>query len=311
MSSECESSACGTLGPPSSPTTGPDETGAINVTDSYIYATLRYDPKLVRSAQNAKASFNHLGPFYLLEHQWTRMQVADWCSSFYRTKPSSNAHNSPAAFYNSLVEAVKDWYQAHPAERPEFLRLRVRSYLSGRFEIDPGLAVVEHSRTYLFPSSFGRPDAVPPTEWTVVVDVQPTEVCESTMYKTSNRAPYARPRVSASIPDLQTPKEVLLFNPEGAILDGSQSTPYFYRNGRWVVPSSSSGGQQGVTRRWALENGLAVEGTVSRGSLRAGEIVWLSNGVWGFYYAQFVEDGASAVEATAEECRRVEALMRS
>jgi len=77
--------------------------------------------------------------------------------------------------------------------------------------------------------------------------------------------------------------EVLLFNPEGNITEGSVLTPYFYREGRWITPRvEEAGGQRGTSRRWALERGLCVEGLVEKRSVRVGERVWVSNGVRGF-----------------------------
>lgn len=45
----------------------------------------------------------------------------------------------------------------------------------------------------------------------------------------------------------------------------------------------------GTTRRWALERGLCVEGRVDRGSVRWGEVVWLSNGVRGWGWGRVEE----------------------
>ncbi len=40
----------------------------------------------------------------------------------------------------------------------------------------------------------------------------------------------------------------------------------------------------GTTRRWALETGLCSEMAILRSDVKAGEVVWLSNGVrgWGW-----------------------------
>ena len=69
--------------------------------------------------------------------------------------------------------------------------------------------------------------------------------------------------------------------------EGTYTTVYFRRDdgeGKeiWVTPRWQAGGNQGTTRRWALENGLAKEEIVMRESVKKGEVVWLSNGVRGF-----------------------------
>ena len=78
--------------------------------------------------------------------------------------------------------------------------------------------------------------------------------------------------------------EILLYNPTSEITEGTLTTPYFFRAGTWLTPSARSGGNQGTTRRWALEKGLCVEGVVRREDVMVGEVVWLSNGVrgWGW-----------------------------
>jgi hypothetical protein len=124
----------------------------------------------------------------------------------------------------------------------------------------------------------------------------------------------ARQRAHINLPDK---KEVLLVNEDdGSIMEGSMTTPYFWRDGRWVTPpvsqryspKSGSGGQDGTSRRWALERleplprhqerdeltvrcrGVAVESVVTVTSLVDGEECWLSNGVRGFFFGRIKLD---------------------
>ena len=78
--------------------------------------------------------------------------------------------------------------------------------------------------------------------------------------------------------------EVLLHNSLLEISEGSLTTPYFFRDGEWLTPEVRCGGNQGTTRRWALDHKLCKEGIVTKASVRLGEMVWLSNGVrgWGW-----------------------------
>ena len=84
--------------------------------------------------------------------------------------------------------------------------------------------------------------------------------------------------------------EVLVVNERGEVMEGSLTTPYFWREGRWLTPREGCGGNRGTTRRWALERGFAVEGVVRAEDVRVGEVVWLSNGVRGFGWGRV--DGA-------------------
>ncbi|SPQ21000.1 e9cf3065-90ff-48b7-9078-acd988178954 [Thermothielavioides terrestris] len=112
--------------------------------------------------------------------------------------------------------------------------------------------------------------------------------------RTTKRAVYdgARQRAQISLADK---KEVLIVNEaDGTVMEGSTTTPYFWREGRWVTPAvnmedkseKGAGGQNGTSRRWALEKGLAVEGTILASSLVHDEECWLSNGVRGFFFGR-------------------------
>jgi branched-subunit amino acid aminotransferase/4-amino-4-deoxychorismate lyase len=129
------------------------------------------------------------------------------------------------------------------------------------------------------------PALSPDTRYSVVsVDSTPTTPARYTMHKTTFRVPYDVARARAGItkcpPD---EREVLLFNPKREIMEASLCTVYFYRQGRWVVPAQDTGGMISVTKLWALEAGLCVEGPVKLDEIEAGEVVWLSNALRGFF----------------------------
>lgn len=282
----------------------PDE-----VATPYVNATVRYDPLLVHSAENTAASFKRPCPFYLLEHQWTRLQVARWSVLPGGQAKPSDACSTPANFLRGLLAAVHHWQQTHAddVDKSRTLRVRIRSYVGGRIttEIVPTMIKPVNA---LFPKCFYVPQLDETTPWTVRLDNQPTEISETTMYKTSDRTWYGRARAAAGIMTLTATAEVLLYNTDDDILDGSQTTPYFYRNGRWVTPVSTSGGQQGTTRRWALEHGLCVEDVVPKPSMLDGECVWMSNAVQGFFWAKFLSHG---LDANEEAMRQTDAIARS
>ena len=76
--------------------------------------------------------------------------------------------------------------------------------------------------------------------------------------------------------------EVLIINPRGDIMEGCISTPYFWREGKWITPSDDCGGNLGTTRMWALKKGLCETGYITGASVKYDEIVVLSNGGRGF-----------------------------
>ena len=116
--------------------------------------------------------------------------------------------------------------------------------------------------------------------WTIYLSPTAYPITLYTQHKTSYRLLYDQARAQLSGTDLQT--EVLLQNTAGEIMEGTLTTPYFWREGRWVTPASKCGGNRGTTRRWALEQRLCTEGVVRANELMEAEIIWLSNGVRGF-----------------------------
>ncbi|RGP59382.1 aminodeoxychorismate lyase [Fusarium longipes] len=116
---------------------------------------------------------------------------------------------------------------------------------------------------------------------------------EYTHFKTTKRDMYDAARQRAGI-TYADPAEVLVIDQgDGSVMEGTFTTPYFWRNGRWVTPpvaaqfsrDEGSGGQDGTSRRWALERGLVFEQAINAKSLVHGEECWISNGVRGFVAA--------------------------
>ena len=121
----------------------------------------------------------------------------------------------------------------------------------------------------------------------VTIDTQPTLVTLFTQHKTTYRAPYTSARSRAQPPleptHLPTDREVLLFNSQHEIMEASLSSVYFNRGGTWITPSAENGGMQSVTKLYALCKGWCKEGIVRLDEIKAGEVVWLSNAVRGFF----------------------------
>lgn len=198
------------------------------------------------------------------------------------------ASDGPADLLQDLHSAVQQWHATHPSESPESLRINYKVYTDGRTTSDIR-AIPRIPLSHLFPTNLGHPNDRPDeVAWTVSLDCQPTVIGADTMYKTWDRRCYDRARASAKVVTYDERKEVLLYNENGAVMDASITTPYFFRNGRWTTPKTDSGGQQGTTRRWALERGLCKEAIISTKDLQDGEVIWLSNAVRGYFRARFV-----------------------
>ncbi|KAI9887159.1 MAG: hypothetical protein M1823_000986 [Watsoniomyces obsoletus] len=119
--------------------------------------------------------------------------------------------------------------------------------------------------------------------WTAVLDYKRTTPSPFTRFKTLQRKDYNAARTRAKINSFQEPREVLLVGQHGEVMEGSLTSVYFHRGGRWVTPPLTSGGQAGTTRLWALEQGLCVNEVILASDLKEGEECYLSNGVRGFF----------------------------
>ena len=169
-------------------------------------------------------------------------------------------------------------------DHPAAYKIRLTISQTGDVDVQSSQIVVpiNPSPNTLTPNQLCPKSSRPPT-CRVFVDTQPTLPSVFSTHKTTARAPYENARQRASISNFAADvAEVLLFNTSGHIMEASLSTPYFLRDGRWVTPPLSSGGNAGVTRRHALVKDLCVEEEVTVDSLYNGELLWISNGVRGF-----------------------------
>lgn len=115
----------------------------------------------------------------------------------------------------------------------------------------------------------------------VSLDNEPTPRSPFTSYKTTVRDPYNAARERLKMEQNSSPAEVILYNENGEITEGSLRNVAFWRDGSWVTPPRRSGGIGGIIRRWMIEQGRVRERVVKTNDLKHGEWVLLSNGVEG------------------------------
>lgn len=269
--------------------------------DFQLFTSLRYDPALlqvpVRKLSYAGWNSVNSSPLYMLDYHRDRMLRAathwGWDAAIKVLQGDFGLKRLV-----ELAESSIGWDQQSP------LRVRIAITKDGELSITTG-PVPETTLANLFPESLPPPEGVEDSGtdqgissklpgYDILVDTPMTTRSEYTHFKTTKRAAYdgARQRAQISLTDL---KEVLIINEtNAAVMEGSITTPYFWRNGKWVTPAVSkeysledgSGGQNGTSGRWALERGIVVEDTVLVGSLVDGEECWLSNGVRGFFFGR-------------------------
>lgn len=305
--------------------------------DFELFTSLRYDPKLSgvpgAATEGLDRGWNASkpSPLYMLDYHRDRMLRAathfGWTDAMAAIDGDAGLARLEA-FILGLPEV---------GERP--LRVKVTLSKAGQFGHEAG-PVPEQFLPNLFPQSLPPPDqgaqdggVVKSPTYSIVVDLDQTPPSEYTHYKTTRREMYNSARQRMGIGATDTAEVLLVNTSDGSIMEGSLVTPYFWRNGRWVTPpvparfslDAKIGGQDGTTRRWALERfvapkfylnfcarifafscsicsslccsmirlllthicrGLCVEEAVKASSLVEGEECWISNGVRGFNFGK-------------------------
>jgi 4-amino-4-deoxychorismate lyase len=241
-------------------------------TDFQIFSSLRHDPSLLSVFGGAppETSWNHANPspLYMLDFHRDRMLRA---ATHWQWDSAVSALRGEAGLQR-LADAIQQEIAKDPTPQGP-LRVRVAMSKDGAMELTTS-PVPETPLGNLFPNhlpSLGSPDdnnnynnnqtPTRATAYEVVLADVGTPRSEFTHFKTTVREVYDQARQRADV-SLTSKREVLIVNDaDRSLMEGSTTTPYLWREGRWVTPSVSrgfssvdgSGGQDGTTRRWALE----------------------------------------------------------
>ncbi|KAK1760581.1 aspartic peptidase domain-containing protein [Echria macrotheca] len=234
-----------------------------------LFSSLRYDTALlgVPDSTFRHASWNYVNrsPLYMLDFHRDRMLRAAKHWGWGAAIAALDGQEGLDRLARFILQNIQDDVQTRP------LRVRVTISQDGHlgFMSSP---VPETPLQNLYPRELPPPGVLPgqgdeerfPSrnpEYEVVVTDLRISRSEYTHFKTTKREMYDRARQQARI-GISDNKEVLIVNgDDGSIMEGSTTTPYVWRDGRWVTPAvskafdpeSGSGGQDGTSRRWALE----------------------------------------------------------
>jgi 4-amino-4-deoxychorismate lyase len=249
----------------------------MSVPDFQLFSSLRYDPLLTSLPMNVEAwdsNIKALSPFYMLVHHRDRILQA--AENFGWTK-ATEAIRGPEGFAHLLKKLT----EAINTQSPTPLRVKALLDHDGSITVESSPAILV-TETNLYPKRIPPPkaaaqmkvsprtggaltagdgDAVhgdpPMTEsWDILPDTIRTKPSPYTSYKTTCRDMYEAARERVGIKDMTEKREVLIISQkDGEIMEGSLTSVFFWRDGKWITPPVSSGGQVGTTRRWALEKG--------------------------------------------------------
>ncbi|KAF2732891.1 hypothetical protein EJ04DRAFT_496272 [Polyplosphaeria fusca] len=323
-----------------------------------LFTSLRYDPLLLTSAENSSPTLNFVmpSPFYMLRYHRDRMLEAAQHFDFHAV--AKLLEDGPS-LHSTLLQKVTDWTTQGNQNGPLKLRLLFDKSATLCVELSP---VPPVPLSTLYPSSFDPPDHSPPPHpaqtptptfspltggpltlgpsdslpaqtsppsppWLIKLDTHPTPSTPFTLLKTTHRTVYTSSRARSLPTPTPTLSEVMLYNECSELTEGSMTSLYLFRGGRWVTPpvgvpagdfdgetlkggeadegelrrpfagrwghsvrsaKVGAGGQRGTTRRWALGRGMCMEEPVGVGTVEVGEGVWVSNGVRGFGFGKVV-----------------------
>ncbi|KAH9875650.1 hypothetical protein IAQ61_003114, partial [Plenodomus lingam] len=321
--------------------------------DFQLFTSLRYDPILLTSLENSRPALSIVSPspFYMLAYHQDRMLEAAQHFEFSKVEKRLEDGKS---LHEDLLKRVTDHIEQGGKDEPLKLRILFDKAANLTVELTP---IPPVPLSTLYPSSFdiaspsqphpansftpspltggaltlGPTDSLPtnpstppsPPEWKLKLDTHPTPSSPFTLLKTTHRAMYdaSRSRALPSEPADSVYREVMLYNEVRELTEGTLTSLYLFRGGRWVTPpvgvpsdefsgstltndnadegelrkpfagrwghsvrsaKVGAGGQRGTSRRWALGRGFCMEEPIGIETVGVGERVWVSNGVRGF-----------------------------
>lgn len=277
-----------------------------------IISSLRFDPDLATvAAKTAQDSYPapRDSPYYLLSYHYDRLLSAAKCFEWKHAiqslqKLSSDSNQDQLASFTQILDGFIP-------DKTKTWRLRILLSVNGTITVEAAptppfssyiLLLPPHSQTEI--PSFTTLSLPKDNDkiWRLYVDTQAITPSGFTTHKTTAREMYREARARAGIHSPQDLSEVLVYNPQGEVMEGSITTPYFQRRKSkapsdeerkvgevdWITPPLSCGGNAGTTRRYALSRGFCAEGIVKTADIVDGEECWLSNGVRGFFRAVIV-----------------------
>jgi 4-amino-4-deoxychorismate lyase len=263
-----------------------------------LFTTVRYAAHLASQAENRALGTYAPNSFYMFEYHLDRMVAA---AVHFKQDNVLNLLQSKDKVLEILerLQNELDSLTNGFAGDVQALRVRLVTDPSEGIVISSTSPTQEVPMDVLFPARLdeGRPLDSP--LYDVFICPHSTSPSPYTRYKTSERSVYTAARLACNLPAQPTadPVEVLLWNVSGELMEGSLTSVYVKRGGQWVTPPVECGGNEGTTRRWALEKRICIESRVEIDRLEEGETIRLSNGLrgflWGTVRRNYYDDASS------------------
>lgn len=243
--------------------------------DFHIITSLRYDPILLTSTVNSQPTLNFVSPspFYMLVYHRDRLLEA---AQHFEFEEVVKSLADGKAFHESLYKEVENWKASSDKDEPLKLRVLFDKTGRMTVDVAPIPALpleklypstLDPPKTASAPHpaqqskpfkpspltggalTLGPTDSLPsqsssqpnnddPSTWLIRLDTSLTPSSPFTLLKTTVRDIYNASRQRALPTNPLAPKnvEVMLYNECNELTEGSITSLYLFRGGRWVTP---------------------------------------------------------------------------
>lgn len=233
-----------------------------------LLSTIRYDPSLTETPPLLPSDISN-DNFYLLELHLRRLKytLEYFCLQYDSVKMLELCENF---VLKKLIEAIaksgKDYL------KPYKLRLLVR--LNGEVTIEV------HDTPVITDLTGSMAESAEPT-FDLYISKLPVPISPYTSFKTTVRSHYSEARES-TLPGKRVGKEeVLLYNFQGLLTEGSITNVAVRHGDRWITPMLSSGCLCGVMRHNLLKLGLIEELKIDIHTITPGTELLIFNAIFG------------------------------
>ncbi|CAN9151217.1 unnamed protein product [Alternaria alternata] len=260
-----------------------------------LFTSLRYDPLLLRSDENSRTILNFVtpSPFYMLAYHRDRMVEAAQHFDFFEVEKRLK---DGEALHDELSRQVQE--EIRKTGKDEAMKLRLLFDKAANLTVEftpipavplstlyppsldpPKSGTQQHPADTFKPSpltggalNLGPSDTLSaatstppaPPEWKIKLDTEPTPSSPFTLLKTTKREMYdqSRQRALPDNPAGPAYREVMLYNEVNELTEGTLTSLYLFRGGRWVTPPV--GVPSGEFTSKTLKNDGADEGELRK-----------------------------------------------
>lgn len=235
-----------------------------------VLSTIRFDPKL-SSVPPLIASDITKENFFLFDEHYHRLIFT---LRYFQLQINGRPQLDFELLYDLLLSKLIETIEASNRHVFEPMKVRLLVTITGDVSIEL------HDTPYKDNLLDGLSDMLD-ADWDVYIDKSYTLPSPFTSFKTTNRKTYNESR-ARSLPGNRVGKEeVLLYNSQLNIMEGSITNIAVKQGNQWITPQLSCGCLCGVMRHFLLRKNYIKEQTIPLLSISVGSEILLFNGIMG------------------------------